>query len=75
LRFSSEARKLGIDAHGNLVLDLHDGQVQFLKPHIYQEASEGRNEIAGKYTLKRARVVGFHVWPDAATLVAMSITE
>ena len=55
------ARHLSIDAAGNLVLALNDGEVRFQKPVIYQDVDGVRREISGGYVLRGLDQVGFQV--------------
>jgi hypothetical protein len=55
------ARDVRIDASGELVLDLENGEVRQHKPVIYQERQDGRQQIAGEYVMTGAREVGFRV--------------
>jgi hypothetical protein len=50
------AKKLRLDAQGNVLLTVADGQVQLQKPVIYQNVDGQRREIAGAYTLRGAHV-------------------
>src|SRR6202522_2618908 len=43
------ARKVYLDAHGNLLLDVIGGKGKFKKPDVYQDSNGSRREIAGKY--------------------------
>jgi len=55
------AKKLRVDAKGNLILSTAHGQVQLDKPFIFQTDATGKKvEIAGGFALKGSRV-GFHV--------------
>ena len=55
------AKKLSLDAHGDLVLKTQNGEVRFQKPVVYQEVDGARQEIAGGYKLKGKNRVGFEV--------------
>jgi hypothetical protein len=63
------ARKLRIDARGNLVMGVSGGEVDLQKPVIYQEMKGERLEIAGGYVLAGSHRVKFAVsgydrsWP------------
>jgi hypothetical protein len=50
------ARRMRLDAQGNVVLSVKGGDVQLEKPLIYQNIDGQRREIAGKYTLRGAQV-------------------
>ncbi|PYS60700.1 MAG: hypothetical protein DMF74_18055, partial [Acidobacteria bacterium] len=54
-------RKMRVDAHGDLVLRTLGGELCWQKPIIYQEIDGLRREVAGGYSLKSARRVGFRV--------------
>src|SRR5262249_25691982 len=55
------AKRIEIDAEGNLVLSTQGGQIKQHRPIIYQEAEGERREIAGGYALKGASEVEFEV--------------
>ena len=55
------ARKLAINSRGDLILSVPDGEVEFLKPVIYQMAGTERREIAGNYILASGNRVSFAV--------------
>src|SRR5260221_455384 len=55
------ARKLEIDAEGNLVLRTAGGDIRQHKPIIYQEIDGVRQAIDGSYVRKGANRVGFQV--------------
>src|SRR5438105_5896343 len=55
------ARRLEIDAQGELVLHTAGGALRHRKPAIYQEIDGVRSEIEGGYVLKGAKRVGFQV--------------
>jgi hypothetical protein len=55
------ARKLELEANGDLLLQTGDGTIRQQKPLIYQEVNGGRQEVAGGYILKGQRGVGFRV--------------
>jgi hypothetical protein len=57
------ARKLRINAGGDLVLSVAGGEVVLQKPVVYQMVNGGRHEIAGGYVLGKGHVVTFSV-PD-----------
>src|SRR5882672_2780522 len=63
------ARKLAIDAQGDLVLHTAGGDIRQHKPIIYQEIDGIRRDIDGGYVRKGANHVGFQVaaydptWP------------
>jgi hypothetical protein len=55
------AESIEIDGEGNLVLSTRGGQIRQHRPIIYQEAENGREEIAGGYVLKGKSEAGFEV--------------
>jgi hypothetical protein len=55
------ARKLAINSRGDLVLSVSDGEVEFLKPVIYQMAGIERREVAGNYALAPGNRVSFAI--------------
>ncbi len=55
------AEKIGIDAHGELVLSAAGREVRQHKPVIYQEIDGVRQAIAGGYVRKGAHGVGFEL--------------
>jgi len=55
------ARKVYLDAHGNLMLDVPGGEVKFKKPDVYQDSNGTRRELAGNYTIANHHVVRFTV--------------
>ena len=55
------ADRLEVDAQGDLLLRLPDGEVRFHKPHVYQESNATRQEIAASYVLKDNNEVVFEV--------------
>src|SRR5205807_1377134 len=55
------AERLSLDAQGDLVLAMKDGEVRLQKPVVYQEVEGVRREIPSSYRLKNAHRVGFQV--------------
>ncbi len=55
------AKKLEIDAQGELVLHAAVGDIRQHKPIIYQQVDGVRHDIAGGYVRKGANRVGFHL--------------
>ena len=53
--------KLSVNAQGDLVLMMKDGEIRFQKPMIYQDLDGGRHEIAGGYKLHGKHQVGFEI--------------
>jgi Beta-propeller repeat len=58
-----EARKIRVDASGDLVVETGAGEVRLRKPVIYQQVSGARREIAGGYRLEGKNRVGFALGP------------
>ena len=57
------ARETRLDPQGNLVLVTSVGNVQLLRPGIYQEIHGARRDVAGRYLLRGKNRVGFAVGP------------
>jgi hypothetical protein len=55
------AREVRLGAEGQLVLSFGDGQIQQLKPVIYQEVQGVRKEIGGGYRMEGQAQVSFEV--------------
>jgi uncharacterized repeat protein (TIGR01451 family) len=55
------ARKIVIDANGDLLLSTKAGDVRMHKPYVYQETEGGRQTVASRYVLKGKKQVGFEV--------------
>lgn len=55
------AKKLSIDAHGNLVVSAAAGAIELKKPVVYQEVDGQRREIAANYSLSGSHRVNFAV--------------
>src|ERR1700733_961061 len=53
------AKHISRDEHGDLVLQISNGVVRWRKPVVYQERDGTRQEIYGRYVIKRGRRVGF----------------
>src|ERR1700722_9158383 len=53
------ARKVYLNANGNLILDVPGGEVKFKKPDVYQDFDGTRREIAGNYAIKNRHEVRF----------------
>ena len=54
--------KLEIDAQGNLILHMANGdEITQHKPYIYQEINGGKQAVPGQYVLNGKRQVGFQV--------------
>ncbi len=52
---------LHLDAQGNLILDVPDGQVVQQAPVLYQTVNDNRQTVAGGFVLLPGQQVGFHV--------------
>ena len=63
IRFAwAGAQSLEVDAtSGDLLLHLHDGDVRWRKPSIYQEVNGARRNIAGQFVLGPDGQVGFDI--------------
>jgi hypothetical protein len=55
------AKSIRRDAQGDLVLQIAGSEVRWRKPVVYQERDGARQEIAGRYVIKRGHRVGFEV--------------
>ena len=55
------ADEIEIETEGSLVLKTDSGAVRQQKPLIYQETSEGRQRVEGKYVLAGENDVGFEI--------------
>ena len=55
------AQKMRINSHGDLILNIADGEVELQKPLIYQKVEGERREIAGNYTVDGLHRVSFSV--------------
>ncbi len=53
--------KLGLDEHGNLLLESRAEQFHFKRPFIYQVVDGDRQQIAGRYRVSEGDLVGFQV--------------
>ncbi|MBL8290964.1 MAG: SBBP repeat-containing protein [Bryobacterales bacterium] len=60
LRFEG-AKRLELDASGDLVIETQGGQLRHRRPVVYQEANGQRKEIAGAYRIERGNRVRFEV--------------
>lgn len=61
------AKRLRIDASGNLIARTAAGDVVQHAPVIYQDGPTGRTPVVGKYVLRGRREVGFEIGPYDAT--------
>src|SRR5271155_5245900 len=59
----SGAKKIELDAHGNLVFHTGDSEFEMRKPLIYQGASASRSEVQGKFVLSAKNEVRFALGP------------
>ena len=57
------ARKIEIDANGNLVLHTVDSEFEMRKPLIYQGEGASRSEVRGKFVLSAKNQVRFELGP------------
>jgi len=55
------ARKLRVNANGDLVLTVRGRKIEFQKPLVYQQVNGKRHEIAGRYALVGDHRVAFAV--------------
>ena len=57
----SDARKIRIDHVGDVVITTAAGDVRMHKPDVYQEENNSRQQIAGKFVIKRNGEIGFKI--------------
>ena len=57
------AKKIEIDANGNLILHTAESEFEMRKPAIYQGAGAGRSEVRGKFVLSAKNEVRFELGP------------
>jgi photosystem II stability/assembly factor-like uncharacterized protein len=55
------ARRIRLDASGDLLIDTTIGEIRQRKPVIYQQASGIKQAISGRYVMRGEREVGFEV--------------
>jgi beta-propeller repeat-containing protein len=55
------AKKLSLDAEGNLILAIRGGEVRFQKPVVYQKIDGARREVSASFVLRDTHQVGFQV--------------
>jgi hypothetical protein len=55
------ARKVTMDADGDVVLQVGDGEVRLKKPLIYQQRNGKRQEVVGHYVLSKDQRISFAV--------------
>jgi hypothetical protein len=61
------AKRLRLDASGNLIAETAAGNVVQYAPKLYQEGSAGRIPVVGRYVLRGRREVGFEIGAYDAT--------
>jgi hypothetical protein len=57
----SGAKRIRQDAHGDLVLNVGEGEIRWHKPVVYQEKDGTRQEIAARYSITDTNRVGFEL--------------
>jgi hypothetical protein len=57
------AEKIRLDDEGNLITVSNGEEMKHYAPVVYQQTSDGRVSVAGKYVIKGANEVGFEVGP------------
>ena len=57
------AKRVSIDANGDLLLETSQGTVRQHRPFVYQELETGRKEIPSRYLLHSTHSVGFEIAP------------
>jgi hypothetical protein len=62
------ASQIQLDAEGNLVLNLGNGQIHFQSPVVYQESAGHRVPVAGGYVLTDASHIAFHLGAYDSTM-------
>jgi hypothetical protein len=60
MRFEG-ARKLAVDANGDLRVEMASGSLALKLPEVYQDGSTGRKRIGSGYALRAGNEVGFHL--------------
>ena len=60
MRFEG-ARKLAVEANGDLRVEMVGGSLSLKLPDVYQAGSGGRKRIDGRYELRAGNDVGFHL--------------
>ena len=55
------AKRIQRDAHGELVLNVADGEIRWHKPVVYQEKDGARQLVAARYVLTATNRVGFEL--------------
>ncbi|HWO39433.1 MAG TPA: SBBP repeat-containing protein, partial [Candidatus Acidoferrum sp.] len=53
------ASKLRIDQHGNLLMKVPGGEVEWQKPDVYQDVKGERHQIAGSYAITNGNEIRF----------------
>jgi hypothetical protein len=54
-------KRIRRDAHGDLALQMSEGEIRWHKPVVYQERNGARQEIAARYTIRDTNRVRFEV--------------
>jgi hypothetical protein len=57
------AKKLSLEANGDLRVEMAGGSLSLKLPEVYQEGIAGRKRIASGYELRAGNEVGFHLAP------------
>jgi len=60
MRFEG-ARKLALEANGDLRVEMAGGSLSLKLPEVYQEGSGGRRRVEGRYDLRAGNEVGFRL--------------
>ncbi len=60
MRFEG-ARKLAVEANGDLRVEMAGGSISLKQPDVYQDSTDGRKRIGGRYELRAGNEVGFHL--------------
>ncbi|MGA3029070.1 MAG: SBBP repeat-containing protein, partial [Bryobacteraceae bacterium] len=60
MRFEG-ARKMAVEASGDLRVEMAGGSLSLKLPEVYQEGSGGRKRIGSRYELRAGNEVGFHL--------------
>jgi hypothetical protein len=59
--FFAGAKRLRVDAHGDLRVALPGGELRQRRPVVYQRVGGKRRLVAGRYVLRGLRTVGFRI--------------
>jgi hypothetical protein len=57
------ARRIAVDANGDVVFTVHDAVARLRKPLMYQDDGSGRVLVGGRYRLRARGIIGFDVDP------------